>query len=299
MNRYNLVVHGVRLHVLDHPGGATTLILLHGLAASAAIFETLITSGLSPRFHVVAPDLRGRGRSEAPPLANDPNTPAAPYTMADHAADVLGLLDRLNLGQAVLVGHSFGGMLALHLAAHHPERFPRLVVLDWAAALATPATLTLLKPTLDRLGQIVPSWERYRDGLRRLPFLDGWWDAAIERYFRDDVILLEDGGVRGRCDPQAVRAAIEGTLLEDWPAILAQVFQPTLLIQGEGPFGPPGAPPFLSREAALATVRALGQGRFMSVSGNHITMLFGDHASRLAQAIGDFASGGLVGDDPD
>ena len=50
--------------------------------------------------------------------------------MADHAADVIGLLDALDIRDPLLVGHSFGGMLALYLAAHFPERFPQIVVLD-------------------------------------------------------------------------------------------------------------------------------------------------------------------------
>jgi pimeloyl-ACP methyl ester carboxylesterase len=162
-------------------------VLLPGLTASAPIFDGLIQAGLSPRFHVLALDLRGRGRSEAPPAGFDPAAPAANYTMADHATDVIGLLDALDIRDPILVGHSFGGLLALYLAAHFPERFPRLGVLDAAIALATPATRELLKPVLDRLSLTFPSWEAYLAAVKQMPFFQVSWDPALERYFRADL----------------------------------------------------------------------------------------------------------------
>ena len=138
MTDHRIEIDGVAIHYLDHPGGAPPLVFLPGLSATAPIFEDLIGAGLSPRFRAVALDLRGRGHSAAPPAGFDPARPAANYTMADHAGDVLGLLDRLGLEQAVLVGHSFGGMLAFYLAANHPGRFPRVVVIDAAMSLASP-----------------------------------------------------------------------------------------------------------------------------------------------------------------
>jgi pimeloyl-ACP methyl ester carboxylesterase len=163
--------NGIDLHYLDHPGQEPTVVLLPGLTGNAYIFDGLIQAGLSPRFRVLALDLRGRGQSDAPPAGFDPTAPAANYTMADHAADMVGVIDALGVDHPVLAGHSFGGMLALHLAAHFPERFQRVVVLDWAIALMVPATRELLKPTLARLGQVAPSWEVFLAAMKRLPFL--------------------------------------------------------------------------------------------------------------------------------
>ena len=66
------------------------------------------------------------------PPAADPAVPAANYTMADHATDVIGLLDTLDLRDPIPVGHSFGGLLVLYMAVQFPERFPRIGVLDAA-----------------------------------------------------------------------------------------------------------------------------------------------------------------------
>jgi pimeloyl-ACP methyl ester carboxylesterase len=282
---------GTRIHYLDHPGGEPALVLLPGLSASAPIFEDLIGAGLSPRFRAVAVDLRGRGESDGPPAGFDPAWPAANYTMAEHAGDVLGLLDALGLRRAVLVGHSFGGMLALYLAAHHSERFPRIVVLDAAIAVATPATRELLRPMLARLGAESPSWDAYLAAVRQLPYLRDRWEPGLERYFRSYVRIGADGKVRQLVKPEAILAAVEGILVEDWEQIVAAIRQPVLLINAMDPYGPVGSEPFLPREQAMATVEALEYGSYLAVAGNHITMIFGNGARAVAAAIGGFASG--------
>jgi pimeloyl-ACP methyl ester carboxylesterase len=281
---------GIRIHYLDHPGGEPALVLLPGLSATAPIFEDLIGAGLTPRFRAVAVDLRGRGQSDGPPAGFDPASPAAGYTMAEHAADVVRLLDALGLRRAVLVGHSFGGMLAFYLAAHHPQRIPRIVVLDAAFAVATPATRDLLRPMLARLGVEVPSWDAYLEAVRQLPYLQDRWEPGLERYFRSYVRIGPDGKVRQLVQPEAILAAVEGILVEDWEKIIAAIRQPVLLINAMDPFGPAGSEPFLPREQAMATVEALEYGSYLAVAGNHITMIFGNNARAVAAAIGPFAS---------
>ena len=282
---------GIKIHYLDHPGGEPALVLLPGLSATAPIFEDLIAAGLSPRFRAVAVDLRGRGESDGPPAGFDPAAPAANYTMAEHAADVVGLLDALGLRRVVLVGHSFGGMLALYLAAHHPQQFPRIVVLDAAIAVATPATRDLLRPMLARLGVEVPSWDAYLAAVRQLPYLRDRWQPGLERYFRNYVRIGPDGKVRQLVKPEAILAAMEGILIEDWEEIVAAIHQPVLLINAIDPYGPAGSEPFLPREQALATVEALKSCSCLAVAGNHITMIFGHNALAVTAAICIFASG--------
>ena len=162
-----LSVHGVHIHYLDAPGGSPPIVMLHGLSANAHCFSGLIAAGLSPTFRMIAPDLRGRGRTDKP---------ATGYTMADHAADVLGLLDALGLDRVVLAGHSFGGYVAIYLASKFPERIEKLIVID-AAITLNPRVGELLKPTLDRLTRVSPSVDAYITEARSAPHLDGFWDG--------------------------------------------------------------------------------------------------------------------------
>lgn len=267
--------HGINLHVVDHGGAGLPLVLLHGLTANARAFDGLIAAGLGARFRLLAPDLRGRGASDDGPS----------YTLADHAADVLALLDALGLAQAALVGHSFGGLLAYYLAARHPQRVRCIVALDAAIAAADPRVRDQLKPALARLGNVYPSFEAYLATMRAAPYWGGWWDLLLESYYRADVTTDEDGSVRPRSRPDVIAAVMDGVLAEDWHAIVRAIRQPVLLINAPEPYGPPGAPPLLSEADARATVALLANGHYLRVPGNHMTMLYGAGARAIVKAI--------------
>jgi lipase len=111
----------MRLHV--HEWGdrdAPPLVALHGVAAHGRRFRRLAEERLARRFRVLAPDLRGHGRSEWQP----------PWTIATHVADVVETLDSFGISRPDWLGHSFGGRLLLELAARAPERLRRVALLD-------------------------------------------------------------------------------------------------------------------------------------------------------------------------
>lgn len=115
------------LHVEDlgDPDG-DPLLAVHGITGFGARFGRL--AELIPERRWLCPDLRGHGSS--------PTTP--PWRSEDHIADLLDVLDANGIEQADVLGHSFGGHLALHLLAAAPERVRRLVLLD-PASLSDPA----------------------------------------------------------------------------------------------------------------------------------------------------------------
>jgi pimeloyl-ACP methyl ester carboxylesterase len=234
---------------------------------------------LAPRLHVLAVDLRGRGDSEKP---------ASGYSMADHAADMLGLMDDLGIERAVFGGHSFGGLLTYYLAAHHAERIERCIVID-APAEVDQTIVEQIRPSLARLENTYESWESYLELVKAMPYYaDGWWDPHLEGFYRSDVEDHADGGVRSRCRPDHIREAVEGTLEHDWMGLVARMHQPTLLLRAPGPFGPPGYPPILPEDKAERTLAALRNGRMVELEGNHITALFGASARIAADAIVEF-----------
>ncbi len=273
-DRY-LETNGIRLHYLEHGSGDNTLVLTHGLTANAHSFDGLIAAGLATGMRVLCVDLRGRGESDKP---------EAGYTMADHAADLIGMLDRLGLHSVTLGGHSFGGLLTYYMAANHRDRVDRCIVLD-APAEVNEGILDQIRPSLDRLEVVVPSWEAYLELIKGMPYFDGWWDPVIEEYYRADVMNNPDGTVQARSRPDHIRRAAEGTLTEDWSNLVATIEQPTIFLRATEPFGPPGAPPIVPEDQGKATVERIKNSRLESFPGNHLTFLFGSSAQLVVTAI--------------
>jgi pimeloyl-ACP methyl ester carboxylesterase len=271
-------VNDIQLHCLDYPDGPRTLLLIPGMTSNASVFQGLIEAGLRSTLRVLAVDLRGRGLSDKP---------RSGYGMADYAVDVLGLLDALELQQVVLGGHSYGGVVAMYMAAHYPDRISKLVLID-AAAWVPSNGLQQIQAAVDRLGKVWPSWEAYLEAMKQMPFYQGWWDPTIEAYYRADVEIRADGTVKPRTLPEAIIESEEKGQIENWEEHLAAVKQPILLLNALDSFGPPGAPPMLPRERAMETVNAAANGRYVEVPGNHMTMLFGEGAQRIVESIREF-----------
>ncbi|OBF28038.1 alpha/beta hydrolase [Mycobacterium sp. ACS4331] len=113
------------LHVHRHgPAGPAGVLAVHGLTGHGQRWRALAETHL-PDVTLVAPDLLGHGRSPV----------AAPWTIDANVAALARVLDETAQGPVVVVGHSFGGAIALHLAATHPDRVKALVLLDPAVGL--------------------------------------------------------------------------------------------------------------------------------------------------------------------
>jgi pimeloyl-ACP methyl ester carboxylesterase len=114
--------NGVKLHYLDYgTAGRRPMLCVHGGAAHAHWFD-FVAPGFTPDHHVLSLDLRGHGDS----AWADPHT----YSWKHYAEDVNGLVEKLDLRDFVLIGHSMGGMISLVYAATHPGRVGRLVIVD-------------------------------------------------------------------------------------------------------------------------------------------------------------------------
>ncbi len=113
---------GLSLHYLDYgTQGKTPMLCLHGGAAHAHWFD-FVVGGFTDRYHVRSLDLRGHGDSAWSDLSG--------YNYRRYADDVAEVVERLDLRDFVLVGHSMGGMVSLVYAATYPGRVARLVVVD-------------------------------------------------------------------------------------------------------------------------------------------------------------------------
>ena len=102
-------------------GDGPDLVFVHGLAASRAFWFLQYAMPLAKHFRITLFDLRGHGYS---------SMPGSGYEAVKVAGDITGLLDHLGIARCVLVGHSYGGGVALEFAGLHPARVEKLVVLD-------------------------------------------------------------------------------------------------------------------------------------------------------------------------
>jgi 3-oxoadipate enol-lactonase len=107
------------VHEATGPVGSPTLMLLHGLGATAALNWYTSFPVLEHEFHVVAPDHRGHGRG---------SRMRSPFTLEDAADDVVALADALGVERFVAVGYSMGGPIAQLIWHRHPERVAGLVL---------------------------------------------------------------------------------------------------------------------------------------------------------------------------
>jgi pimeloyl-ACP methyl ester carboxylesterase len=111
-------VNGVNLYYEIH-GEGFPLLMIQGLSENVYWWDSPMIERLSEQFKTILFDNRGVGRSDK--LDGD-------LTIELMATDVLGLMDALNINQALILGHSMGGMIAQELALKSPERVKKLVL---------------------------------------------------------------------------------------------------------------------------------------------------------------------------
>jgi 2-succinyl-6-hydroxy-2,4-cyclohexadiene-1-carboxylate synthase len=153
-------IDGARLNV-ETAGSGPALVLLHGFTGSARTWQRHLDA-FAARCTTVAVDLLGHGASDAPA---DPGR----YAVAHAVEDVIGVLDRLAIRRAALLGYSMGGRVALATAIAAPERVAALVLestapglRDHEARLARAAQDAAQADVLERDGvaAFVDAWER-------------------------------------------------------------------------------------------------------------------------------------------
>ena len=113
-------INGLQFHFRDWGGHGVPMLLLHGLASHSGIWD-LAGPILARRARVIALDLRGHGASAKPDSG---------YDFDSVAEDAIGFCRTIGLRNPLVAGHSWGGNVAVHLAANYPDEFSRLVMVD-------------------------------------------------------------------------------------------------------------------------------------------------------------------------
>src|ERR1700726_4928941 len=163
-------VNGRPIPYDDTGGDGPPVILAHGFLMDRTMFEPQVRA-LSGEYRVITWDERGHGETEFD---------GQPFTYWDSARDCLGLLDHLDIDQAVLGGMSQGGFLSLRAALLAPERVKALVLIDTQAGVEDPERLPAyrqMQQTWLQLGPVDELAETIADLIIGDPMLNQIWIA--------------------------------------------------------------------------------------------------------------------------
>ncbi|HEX6497697.1 MAG TPA: alpha/beta hydrolase [Micromonosporaceae bacterium] len=202
---------GLQVHAFGDAEGRP-VVALHGVNGHGRRWRRLGERYLTG-IRVYAPDLRGHGWSDWSP----------PWTLEQHATDVLTTMDRLGLDQVDLLAHSFGGAIAVYLARLAPTRVGKLALLDPAIGLPAAAA-----------GEAAHGYlgdESYADLAEARADLRQRWPEAGDEALDDEVADFfehcDDGRWRRRREPAAVVTAYSEMAR---PAVVPPAGTRTLLV---------------------------------------------------------------------
>lgn len=157
---------------------ATTVLAIHGITANSRSWAAVARE--LPDVRMIAPDLRGRGRSGGLP---------GPFGLEQQADDLAAVLDAAGVDRVVVAGHSMGAFVAIRLAQRHPDRVAALVLVDGGPPLPTVADpAAALGPALQRLSVEFPDRAAYRSFWMAHPALGPYWNDDLAGYVDYDLI---------------------------------------------------------------------------------------------------------------
>jgi lipase len=271
------------------PGRQRPLVAIHGITGNHAQFFGLGVR-LAGRRALLAVDLRGRG---------DSDKPEGPYSMHQHARDIVAVMRNFRLEPSVVVGHSMGAYIGAEVAAIAPELVSGLVIFDGGLPLPAPPDVSLaefadklIAPAMARLSMTFPNRQAYLDYWRAQPtFIDtDWTNGWVEEYFDSDL-----GGEPPTMRPKPLESAIRVDWLSmvDREAALARLHRvqaPVLVLRAEHGMAR-GQPPVLP-ENLMQEMRAIfpHMEEYALAGTTHYTSCLADPGiSQVADLVVDFA----------
>ena len=169
----NIEVRNLSFHYRDFGGHGRDIVLLHGLASNA-VFWDLCAPFLQKQLRVLALDQRGHGSS----AQTDDG-----YDFPTVSGDIAGFIKALNLNAPILVGHSWGGNVAMQVAADYPDLLSGLVCIDGG--------------TIEPSASAGATWEKTEQALAppHFPSRKVQWDQMVQRNQGRADVQWNDGGL--------------------------------------------------------------------------------------------------------
>lgn len=208
----SVVLNGAKTHYHE-AGDGPAVILLHGSGPGVSAWANWnkTFAGLQDRFHLVAPDLVGFGRTER----------AADQTYGLHVwvEQVLALMDELKIDSAHMLGNSMGGRITLALAAKVPERTNRLVLMGTpgpdAAMTEGLKAVRSYKPSWDNMARVIREFFAYDKDFAPDSLIDARYEASIEPGVQEayEKMFSDETGPEYVLDEATIQSVTNATLV--------------------------------------------------------------------------------------
>lgn len=227
----------LKLHYLDWGNtDAPPLILIHGGMDHCRNWDWVVQH-LQPRYHVIAPDLRGHGDSQWADAGN--------YDLMDFVYDIHQLITQKNLPPVTIISHSLGGAVALHYAGLYPEKVERLIAIEGLGPSPKmlqereqKAYATHVREWFDRLhqtsGRSAKRYPSIADATARMQAANPHLTLDQAKHLTIHGILQnEDGSFSWKFDNYLHVFPPFGIPMHNLHELWASIECPTLLIRGE------------------------------------------------------------------
>jgi len=248
-----VAINRLQLHYVEWgSAGHPALVLLHGFQSNAHTWDTF-SQAMADTYHVLALDQRGHGDTSWAPDGN--------YAAESSVSDIAGFITALHLAPTVVIGHSMGGRHAAMIAAEHPDKVKKVVIVDTAAefpaarqAMRNQQSAAAAPPqpeTFDTFEEVV------QNGIKQYPLTP---EAELRHANYHNLYRGADDKWRWRWDINLLqwrrqRPGAPGDLY----TYLRRIQCPTLLIRGQ-------RSPLLTPEVAQKMVQALPNGRTVDIA---------------------------------
>lgn len=260
LERKTLSVGGILLSYLFAPGIASKppLLFLHGWRSEANVWQSAMESFAEEGYAVCALDLPGFGSSGNPPSA---------FSVAQYAEVVRGFMQKAEIPEAILIGHSFGGRIAIALAVRYPDSAEKLVLVD-SAGVREASLKTRSAGIIAKIFKPVFS----------LPFMQPVRRALYKAWGAEDYLATP-----------ALRETFKLVVAEDLSPLFPGIRQESLLIWGEHDLDTPvSAARLMERSipnARLEILRDAGHFSFLDAPEAFVSLVRAFAGSRISSRI--------------
>lgn len=257
---YKVSVNGKQLQVADYPGEKGPIIAIHGLTGTHKNMH-YYADAFKGEYRFIAVDLRGRGNSDD----MDDN-----QSIFNHAADILALIEKLNISEPIILGHSMGAYIS-SIVASKLASVKGLILLDGAGNMKRDRK-EIVKPSLGRLSKRYDSKEHFLEEIKNIyKNLDIEWNDTLQQTVEYE---FEKVGNHWEHKSDEEKIVADFDSFDDYSPkeIFSKIECPILLVYAKSAIG--SMPPLFELEDYKETQEYAKNLKTVISDCNHYTMVF-------------------------